>query len=93
MCRRSLTLLITAGILAALFLTVTAAVFTSRGTVVNNEFTTGTLVINANPASTLVAYANMAPGDQVTRPLTITNAGSWPFRYGMTTSVCSFAWV
>ncbi len=87
MCRRSLVLLITAGILAGLFLTVVAAAFTSRATVANNTFTTGSLVISANPASALVTYADMAPGDQVTRPLTVTNAGSLPFRYAMTTAV------
>ena len=54
MCRRSLTLLITAGILSALFLTVTAAVFTSGATVVNNEFK-ARLVVNTAPWPLLAA--------------------------------------
>jgi Camelysin metallo-endopeptidase len=87
MCRRSLRLLILAGILAAVSLTIATALFTSVATIPNNAFTTGTLEISAAPASALVTYTNMAPGDQVTQPLTITNAGSLPLAYAMTTTV------
>ena len=87
MCRRSLLLLIVAGILAALFIATGASVFTSTALVPNNAFTTGSLVISTHPVAALVTYTNMAPGDQVMRPLTVTNAGSFSFRYAMTTTV------
>ena len=87
MCRRSLSFLIVAGLLATLFLTVATALFTSLATVPSNAFTTGTLDIGVAPASALITYTNRAPGDEVTQPLTVTNAGSLPLSYAMTTTV------
>ncbi len=87
MCKRSLILLIIAGVLATLFLAMVAAIFTGSATVTNNTFTTGSLVISTNPTSAFITYTNMAPGDQVTRPLTVTNSGTIAFSYAMTSTV------
>ncbi len=70
-----------------LFFALATAVFTSTATVPNNAFTTGTLRLTTQPTAAVVTYAGMAPGDQVTRPLTVTNAGSLALTYTMTTTV------
>lgn|SRR5574341_175408 len=85
MLRKSLILLIAAGLLA-LFIGAGSAIFTSQATVAANTFTTGTLVISTNPTSALVTFSNMAPGDQVTAPLSVSNTGSLDSRYAMTSS-------
>lgn len=59
------------------------ALFTDTATVTDNTFTTGTLDISASPASTVVTASNMAPGDQVTAPLTVSNDGSLELRYAV----------
>lgn len=85
MLRRTLTLVITAGLLAALA-GAGSALFTSQATVPSNAFTTGTVVISTSPTSALITYNPMAPGDKVTNPLTVSNGGSLELRYAMTTS-------
>jgi hypothetical protein len=52
------------------------AVFTDTQNVPNNSFSVGTLDISASPTTALVTFTGMAPGDEVTRPITVTNAGS-----------------
>jgi Camelysin metallo-endopeptidase len=83
--RKSLVVLIAAGLLAMLVLT-GMAIFTSTATVSNNTFTTGTLVLTASPTSTAITYSNMAPGDQVTAPIAMNNTGSLDLRYAMTST-------
>ena len=83
MLRKSLILLIAAGLLA-LFIGAGSAIFTSQAAVAANTFTTGTLAISTNPTSALVTFSNMAPGDQVTAPLSVSNTGSLDLRYAMT---------
>ncbi len=61
------------------------AVFTSGATVPDNSFTAGTVVLGTNPTSALITYDNMAPGDQVTAPLTVSNTGTLELRYAATT--------
>ncbi|CAG0947305.1 spore coat-associated protein N [Anaerolineae bacterium] len=85
MFRKSLTALVTAGLLATLSL-LASAYFTAQATVTSNTFTTGTLDLTAMPATTALTFTNMAPGDRVTAPITVTNAGSLPLRYAMTSS-------
>ncbi len=85
MFRKSLIVLIAAGLLAMLVLT-GMAIFTSTATVANNTFTTGTLVLTAAPSTAAITYSNMAPGDQVTAPITMTNAGTLDLRYAMTSA-------
>lgn len=83
MLRTTLVLLLAAGLLAGLA-SVGSALFTSTATVDSNTFTTGTVILNTNPTSTLVTFSNMAPGDQVTAPITVTNNGTLQLRYAVT---------
>lgn len=65
-------------------MTVTSlALFTDTETVGSNSFAAGTIDITATPATAVVTAAAMAPGDQVTNPLTMTNAGNLEFRYSL----------
>lgn len=59
------------------------ALFTDTAPVGANIFTTGTIDINATPASAVVTMPAMAPGDQVTAPLTVSNDGSLELRYAV----------
>lgn len=59
------------------------AIFTSTANVPANTFTAGTVVISTNPASALVTIAAMAPGDQVTAPITVSNTGTLDLRYAI----------
>jgi len=83
MARTILVLLLAAGLLAGLA-SVGSALFTSTATIESNTFTTGTIVLNTNPTSALVTFSNMAPGDQVTAPITVTNSGTLQLRYAVT---------
>jgi predicted ribosomally synthesized peptide with SipW-like signal peptide len=60
------------------------AVFTDAAGVTDNQFTTGNVDISAGPASAAIALSNMAPGDTVTAPITVTNSGGLAVRYSMT---------
>ncbi len=59
------------------------ALFTDSASVGANSFSTGTVDITAAPASAVVSMPAMAPGDQVTNPLTVGNSGSLDLRYAM----------
>ena len=83
MFRKIFVLSIVAGLLAA-FASGGSALFTSTSTVTANTFTAGTVAISTNPVTALVTFANMAPGDQVTAPLVVSNAGSLDLRYAVT---------
>ncbi|CAG0947306.1 spore coat-associated protein N [Anaerolineae bacterium] len=85
MFRKSLTLLVVAGILATFGL-LASAYFTSQATVTNNTFTTGTLNLTVAPTTAALTFNNMAPGDAVTAPITVTNSGSLALRYAMTST-------
>lgn len=62
------------------------ALFTDQEQVSGNAFTTGSVDLLAAPATAVVTAAGMAPGDQVTAPLTVTNSGTLEFRYSMTST-------
>ena len=62
------------------------AVFTDTETVTGNSFTTGTVDIAATPAIAVVTMPAMAPGDQVTAPLTVDNLGTLDLRYAVTST-------
>ena len=83
---RTLSLLFIAGALAFLTTAVGAGLLTSSTSVPENTFTNGTLILGVNPTSTLVTFANMAPGDQVTQPLAVTNHGTLELRYAITSN-------
>lgn len=59
------------------------ALFTDTATVGANSFTTGTVDINAAPATAVLTMPAMVPGDQVTNPLTVSNDGSLELRYAI----------
>lgn len=62
----------------------TLAVFTDSQDVDANTFTTGTIDISTAPTTALVTFSNMAPGDQVTDDIVVTNAGTLALRYAVT---------
>jgi predicted ribosomally synthesized peptide with SipW-like signal peptide len=62
------------------------AVFTDTASVPANTFTTGTVDISTSPTTALVTFNAMAPGDQVTAPLTVSNAGTMQLRYAVTST-------
>ena len=62
------------------------ALFTSTATNGGNTFTTGTIVIGVSPASALITFSNMLPGDSTTGTLTVTSSGTSQLRYAMTTA-------
>ena len=73
--------------LLATVLTLTAlTLFTDTQSVPGNTFTTGTVDISTSPTSALVTFSGMAPGDQVTNPITVTNAGTLQLRYAATST-------
>ena len=63
--------------------TVSMALFTSTANVPANTFSTGSVIISTNPTTALITFANMAPGDQVTAPITVTNGGTLALRYAI----------
>ncbi len=60
------------------------AVFSDTDSSASNAFTTGTVDISTSPASAFITFSTMAPGDKVTQPLTVSNAGSLALRYAVT---------
>jgi spore coat-associated protein N len=70
-------------LLAAVLTAGALAVFTDTQSVGANTFSTGNVDISTTPASALVTFAGMLPGDQVTAPITVTNGGSADLRYAI----------
>lgn len=63
------------------------AVFTDQEANNANTFTTGTVDISTSPSSAFITYGDMAPGDEVTEPLTVSNDGSLELRYAVTSTI------
>ncbi len=78
--------LLAIGILAAGIGLGTGAIFTDTQQVDANTFSTGTVDISTNPTTALVTFSGMAPGDQVTNPIVVTNSGSLELRYAVTSA-------
>jgi spore coat-associated protein N len=76
--------LVVLGLLVGLLTVSALALFTDSTSVPANTFSTGTVDINTSPTSALVTFSNMAPGDQVTAPITVSNAGTLQLRYAVT---------
>lgn len=74
------------GLVGAFFASGGLAVFTDTQSVGSNTFTTGTVDISSSPTTALITFSPMAPGDQVTNPITVTNAGTMQFRYAVTST-------
>ena len=82
---RKLALTVLVLLALAVFLTAgTMALFTDSQGVPGNGFTTGTIDLNTAPASAVVTLGNMAPGDVTTNSLVVSNGGSLPLRYAIT---------
>lgn len=69
---------------AAVVIGVTGAIFTDTQSVGANTFTAGTIDIAASPASAVVSFSDMAPGDESVGALTVNNDGSLQLRYAVT---------
>jgi hypothetical protein len=61
-----------------------AALFTNTATVSANAFISGTVEITTSPSTAAVTLSNMAPGDQTTAPILVTNVGTQAMRYAVT---------
>ena len=85
MIRTILVLLLLTGLLAALAGGGTS-LFTNSANVSANTFTAGTVILATNPNTALVTFGNMAPGDQVTALITVSNTGSLDLRYAVTST-------
>ena len=73
---------VTAGLLSLSVL----ALFTDTASVPANAFTTGTVDISTSPTTALLTFSNMAPGDEVVNPITVSNDGSLQLRYAITST-------
>lgn len=86
MLRLALASLLTAGMMGTFAAADSLAVFTDSKANAANVFGSGTIVLDDSPGSAAVTLTNMAPGDSVISPLIITNNGTLPLRYAMSTS-------
>ncbi|OGO50863.1 MAG: hypothetical protein A2148_07875 [Chloroflexi bacterium RBG_16_68_14] len=86
MSKRILSVLLGIGLLSLLASLAGLAVFTDTASVGGNTFTTGTVDISTAPASALVTFSNMAPGDSITDDVVVSNAGSLELRYAVSSS-------
>lgn len=85
--RRFFTLLTLSALLTTLFVTSSLALFTSSDTIADNSLDTGTLTLEASPATLAIGYSNMFPGDVTVAPVTVANTGSGDLRYSMSITV------
>jgi spore coat-associated protein N len=83
---RILVVLLVAGVVAASLGVASNAIWTDSQDVDANVFSTGTLDISTSPTTALVTFSDMAPGDEVTSPIIVTNAGSLELRYAVTST-------
>jgi len=81
---RILLVLLVVGVVAASLGVASNAIWTDSQDVDANVFSTGTIDISTDPTTALVTFSNMAPGDEVTNDITVTNAGSLELRYAVT---------
>ncbi len=84
--QKTLATVFAGGLAVAALLVVSLALYTDTENVTNNTFSTGTIDLTATPATAVVTMPAMFPGDQITAPLTIGNAGSAQLRYAMTST-------
>jgi hypothetical protein len=64
------------------------ALFTASTTVADNAFSTGTIIIDTDHnATAVIGFTNMLPGDYVTAPLVVSNAGTGALRYSVVTTI------
>lgn len=75
--------LLAGALITSVLVSSTGAFFTDAQSVGSNIFSTGTLDISTSPASAIISLSAMAPGDTVTAPVTVSNAGSMQMRYAI----------
>ena len=78
--------LLVLSVIASLAVYGTFAVFTDSETVGSTTFSTGSVDISTSPTTALVTFTDMAPGDEVTSSITVTNDGSLELRYAVTST-------
>lgn len=83
MLRKMLALTLVVGAAAGI-MSLGSARFTDSQVVDANTFTTGTVDISTSSTTALVTFSGMAPGDEVTAPITVTNGGTLALRYAVT---------
>ena len=83
---RILVVLLVVGVVAASLGVASNAIWTDSEDVDANVFSTGTLDISTAPITALVTYSDMAPGDEVTAEITVSNDGSLELRYAVTST-------
>lgn len=86
MVKAMLAMFLATGVFGSFLAVESLAVFTDQKVNAANAFDTGSVSLTDAPASALVTYANMAPGDSVISQLTLANAGTLELRYAMSTS-------
>jgi predicted ribosomally synthesized peptide with SipW-like signal peptide len=74
------------GLAITLFMVASLALFTDTENVGSNTFGTGTVDIAALPATAVFTPGPMAPGDQVTAEIDVSNSGSLALRYALTST-------
>ena len=83
---RILVVLLVVGVVAASLGVASNAIWTDSEDVDANVFSTGTLDIGTSPTTALVTFSDMAPGDEVTAEITVSNDGSLDLRYAVTST-------
>ena len=78
--------LLSVGLIVGAPWALTNALFSDSDANASNVFTTGTVDISTTPASGIVTYSNMAPGDVVTDDVTVANDGSLAYRYAISST-------
>lgn len=84
--RRVCISLLALGVVAGAPWAVTHAIFSDTASAGSNTFTTGTVDLSLSPATAVVGYANMAPGDATTASLVVTDGGTLELRYAISAS-------
>lgn len=74
------------GLALSVFLVSSLALFTDVENVGGNTFGTGNVDIAALPANAVFTPGPMAPGDQVTAPIVVSNDGTLDLRYMLTST-------
>ena len=62
------------------------ATFTGQKVAGPLTFTSSTIALTTSPASALITYSSMKPGDSVTNSITVTNSGGSQLRYAISSS-------
>jgi predicted ribosomally synthesized peptide with SipW-like signal peptide len=83
---RILFVLLLVGVIGGSLGVASNAIWTDSQNVGANVFSTGTIDISTNPTTALVTFSGMAPGDQVTNPITVSNAGTLQLRHAVTST-------